>query len=650
MNLWFLLFVVLSVTVLFFSILRYLNAPLSKLKRGIFISLRVLLVTLIFIAFLEPVFEFERLTSSSTTIPVLIDASLSMSLFQPESSIVPFLHILSSGENSKETRREFAYFLFGDSLRKWNAHDPLNFSDKQSFFPFQMKHPLLRQSQEIIIISDANWSNPVLSTDLLSEKTVYYLKLPAPHRNDFLSIAAPEIQTAVTDSLHEIPALLEGFFSKASTIHLKAYLNNSAFFSKEIQIDSGYHLDTVRIPVTTRKKGKYLIRIEAQTDSLRSLCHSSQHILPGSFRYIMHATTPNLDKRFLSLALMKRPEFTPLPKGGSEYADVAFFFDWDKAVQSSLQKLDPRGVAVFLGCLPCSVQMKPINNFSGYVKTSANRETPLYNLDISNLPPPARIVYCVGFKRSRTYLSAYLRQDQSVDTVPLIFGSQWENRTAVAVAAEEIWRWDFLPLSIARSEEQAFGFSELFLATIKDVLLSQASDQFLVFPSDPLTESASPWFSISFPAEIPVSSKGQLSFSLFSSNEEKVYDTTFSVVNTGSLRQRFTIPVFPKGNYAYTGSIQTDKKRYTISDTLYIGPDKNELLIQGQNSSLLQSLGNSLSSSDSVSIRQILGTTGLKHALPMKDHFRITRTWSLLVGIFMLMGLEWVLRKLWALD
>ena len=85
MTYWYLLVigVILGVTIL--ATLHSLRMSVSKLEKSVFIVIRLLLGIILIIAFLEPVITVNRLPHRMRSIPVLIDASQSMSLFSPDS-------------------------------------------------------------------------------------------------------------------------------------------------------------------------------------------------------------------------------------------------------------------------------------------------------------------------------------------------------------------------------------------------------------------------------------------------------------------------------------------------------------------------------------------------------------------------------------
>ena len=83
MNWW----IVLFSAVVILSIIRYATRPLAFRKKLTLIALRIIQALLIFIAFFEPVFHFQRISSDISNIPVLIDASQSMSLFEVDSAV-----------------------------------------------------------------------------------------------------------------------------------------------------------------------------------------------------------------------------------------------------------------------------------------------------------------------------------------------------------------------------------------------------------------------------------------------------------------------------------------------------------------------------------------------------------------------------------
>ena len=644
MTIWFILFTSVLVLVFLFSILRYLNTPIPAKKRFFFISLRLLLLSLIYVAFVEPVIHFQRLSNTDTPVPVFIDVSASISLFAPESTVLPIL------KNMSDSKR-FTFFMFGDSIRKLENLSDLKFSDKRSFFPSSADSKTFKNTQDMILLSDGNWSNANLQPDIFFDKSVYFTTLNSFKHNSFIQFSAPEFQTIPTDSQNFLPLDLEARVSNTGDISIKVNENGKTIYKQVVNIDTGYNVRRLNPALPKALPGKHLYKIEISfpPDTLHSVKYSVLYALPGAFSYKLYSATPTLDNRFIALSLKRRSDFEEIAV--RKKADLLFLFDWNNEAKSELQQLKKNGIAVFTGCLPCSTSLIPWSQGTRFLQNKIAGENLFDDLNKEDLPPLSGLFKgCSSFRAVHRQLSAGLMYKNRTDTIDIIFNAEWRKRKIIALAARDFWRWDFWPMSLARSEEQAYSFSDLFINTIKNKLLEQLSDHFFVYPSKEQRESDSLIFSVSFPSEISISSDIKLTFSLSDFSRKRILDTSFTITNTGSSNQSVSLTGISAGSYLYKCTASSNAKTFTYKDTLYIRPDISEFMITGQNLLFLREIGQDVDLSDSIAISRFIGTKLSAKASATPQSFKLNRSWWMLAAIFLLFAIEWIFRRRELLD
>ena len=175
------LLVLVLLTGLALAFVYYRHRPFGRRRRSriVMIALRSALFLSLVIALLEPVLKFERLEQRKNVIPVLVDASGSMGLFRPDSSILPFLRSLrAAGKNDPAGGIKFVFYCFGDSLRPCVSLDSMHFSDRQSLLPGSIPDKQARLSPLCVIVSDGHFSNASLPRGLFQDMTCLYLPLP----------------------------------------------------------------------------------------------------------------------------------------------------------------------------------------------------------------------------------------------------------------------------------------------------------------------------------------------------------------------------------------------------------------------------------------------------------------------------------------
>ncbi len=642
--------IVLFSAVAILSIIRYAAIPLTFRKKSTLISLRITQIVLIFIAFFEPAFHFQRLSSNNNNIPVLVDVSQSMSLFEPDSTIIPLLNKLQQINDSNGTKsNKFQFILFGDSVRNATDLRKINFNDNRSEFP-SAYDKMLNNSNVLFIISDANWSNTV-PLDFFSNKTIHYLKLPKFKHAPFLRILNSEVFHSKTNSSSVLRLTIEGRIEQEKPITISVVEKQRLIGEQILNERPGFFKRTLELKLPAASPGKHLYRISAaHSGSLFTSAYILRYATPDKFLFQLSSSFPTLDRRFLSLSLSKNKEFKRNDKESREKIDCIFFFSYNDTTPSVLKNLKPQGIAVFIGCLPCTKYKTFTPAASDFVTIVPDKLISDSDHIFQKLPPPSKIMICPELSPYTPLLSLSIKNKNENDTMPLLFSTEWKRHHALVFGATDLWKLDFWPMSTEHSEEQAFAFSELFLTLVKEQLLSRISEQFFLFPSESTKESDSISFSVSFPSTIPVSYKTDITLSIRDMNGKVVLDTTIKTINTGSTKQKFAIRAIAGGKYIYNSSINLNNKEYFFSDSLYIRKHNRELQIPGQNTLLLSEIGQSVSFNDITALAENLKEENSGADLFIEDSIQFNRNWWLLLLILASLAIEWIYRRYTGLD
>ena len=413
------------------SVFRIIRLPIRLRGRLFFLGLRCILLAILAAAFSEPAFVFERLSPPVRPVPVLIDVSKSMRLFSPDSAILPFLARLEQWNvTHAASGRTFALYCFGDSLRPLVRNGKPAWSDRQSFLPATMKDRTLRQANAMIVISDGNWSNATLPTENFSDKSVWYLPLPAIQRSPYLQMDLVHFQeTLPADSLLVATIALEGLSKGADdSVTLKVMEKNVCLQRKSASVPAGFFRREVTFRFGKRAAGRHLYRLEAQfvassqstafpITCSRWVLHTA---LPGYFTYSLYNARPSLDRRFLQLALGRDHDFKESRSGSTEGIDLLVLFDWDAGAQQVALRVKPRGGFCFMGTEPLpfdTLAAPPVSIFlrsQGPTDVDGSGFGPFNDLDCSRLPPPSRYLHSRGMalKPDAVALAAVLSSER----------------------------------------------------------------------------------------------------------------------------------------------------------------------------------------------------------------------------------------------
>lgn len=641
MNYFPLLILLLLLAVLIVSIYRIFLLPLPKVRRFALSALRVILILLIAIAFFEPSFQFERLPSQTRNIPVLIDNSKSMSLFSPESTVLPFIKTLQTlNRNSAVKNNRFVFYTFGDSLKR--AGDSLKFSEGQSTFPLITANNTINKSPSMIIISDANWSNSVQLSTMVENKSLYYIRLPKSEQKSHFFTDIQESPAGSKDSSH-FNCKITGFASKSLSLTLRCVTFDKNLYQKTVEIKQGNIQESLDINLKKLSPGIHLLRFQTLAgDSIVSEYRHTYIVSKDIFYYRTQFTTPSLDNRFLQLAFARHSSFVLT---NSDTADLLIISNFTKELSSQLSSTSKNVLLFFAGTIPCQPLKKSITNsliadFSSY--SGFNRS------GTSSLPPISVYHNCFSSPATRIYAWVSSGEEHS-DTIPALFTTTYNNKTALILSLNDFWKWDFYPLVSDLGEENTFTFSRRIVDAVKELLSFQSSSVYTSVVNSDVTESDP--FSIEhyLPPSLGFNDRLTVHCTV-TKGERTVLDSSITLIHDGTGKLHTAFKPVSSGNYKYSTTIQNGKDRYSYTDSVFIGADNGEYSVTGQNEYIFAETAHLISINDTTSLKRILNEPDNVSIIPIKQSITLSRNWLLILLIFSTYGVELWVRRRWKLD
>jgi hypothetical protein len=626
-------------------------------------GLRIGVVLALLAAFFEPTLKFERLKTREDAVCVLIDASESMRLFRPESTVIPLLRAIDSAAKAGTGPAvAVRYFCFGDSLRRCPASGPLRFTDARSDLPASFEEKDVKDASCLLFVTDGNFTNASLPRGALQEKPCYYVTMPGvvsprPYLNLELVSYANNVRL---DSGSTAIVRLSGYRARPGELSLTCR-EGARVISRRMRPvkDSGYFSDTVAVFLASPRQGRFLYQVtaEAADDSLRASLYLPLTVQRGLFKAKIPETPPLLDRRFLAIALTLKNEWT-IAGNDEKDCDALFAFSAAEGLTEGMASLQPRGIVVFFGAMPCSTAAE-VSPATCMLVPNDPLDTLLSQFDIKEPAPPSALVDCgVSFlKAQRTVLSCAYTTTGSrktmPDTLPFIITGRYKNHNAVAVAAHEVWRMGFLPLSL-KKESETPSFMRYLAAFIQQRLLASLQQDFLCYPAA-AGEYDSCTFSLLVPSDFLESQseqKNQCSLGLrIESMGKSVFDSSYdcSSLYTSSMPQIKCGPL-AHGNYFFKCTLSYGSRRREYSDSLYVAKNVLELSAQGQNTALLGQFALPMNSGDPKALRDLVSSARVSKRASVTDYFQITKSALLLSLCILLFSLEWLVRKKTGMD
>ncbi len=647
--------IVICSAYLIVSAFKIFRTDLTVVKKASLTALRGAILLLLLAAFYEPDFAIRRLQPSSDRIPVLLDVSRSMQLFDADSLVPALLDNIGRRLDSLSPAKSLVILTFGDSLGKLRHTTPGDFNDSRSDFPPLPSHKVIANSQKLLVISDGNWTNTRLPTQSYGRKDVRYATLPGFAPQWFSRISTLSYtETAAVDSPHTATVEVYGYSPGSRSLRIKATGRGKRVGSRTMRVDSGFFRDTVTLNLPTASVGRVLYRLTAtdERDSALSSTQIVQTIVPSKFTAAIYSPAPTLDNRFITLALQSSDQWTVIDSPTSS-TDAFFLFDSDRNAGRLVGKTPQRAVIVYAGTGPCEGARAPVNAF-GVIRSDLPS---LPNAVLQeSYPPPSSFFLCND--RNPIILESYLRAwivhgrspEERRDTVNALYSTTARRRFSLVVPVRGFWRWDFWPLGLNRGMTE-FSFSKRLLSLVENQVSLRAAQRYYVFPEGNQWVSDSLRFRLIFPSRVSTHQRIRVSFTLKSPGGEILVDTSFIPEIPGLSRGQLRLPPLSSGVYSYESSVQTPMGTMSYRDSVRVVEENTEFHIRGQNTLLLDQVGRPLDFRSPEDLEEFVSELAEPDFQATIRHtIEINRSWWMFLFLVALLGTEWYLRRRWELD
>jgi hypothetical protein len=616
----------------------------------ILLALRLGMLSLLALLFLQPSFNLTTMHSSPPKIVVLLDNSQSMQLFNAE-SLYTVLHQSLARLGSAA---EVPVLLFGDSLRSTKRSDAPRFSDITSLLPANAHvSPHLGEAERILLISDGNWSNALLPRQLFAQRECFYLTPPPFTPRPHLAIEALDaeiITTAHRPALATI--LISGYTLDSSALEIIWGHRGGTLSKRIISRAGGFFADTLQLPLKRQEPGSVLwtASVRFQRDStLYAGCRFTQTITPSRFSVALHSTAPRLDNRFLRLALSRDSIWSV--STDSEPVDILFVMDGSAGARLPLGRLKPAGTFFFSGCAPQgAISKEPLKALKAEPLASEPLKAFIAGKHLPPLSPIAVSEWGSG-KRFSRLLSATVGKDKTEQSVAFLARGEYRAQRAWYCAARDWWKWDFWPQGFNSDTTGVARFSDAVLSILKEELLSQASNTLLCYGIEqPSPAGRALRLRAHLPSGINRLAPFSLKLHLQSTSSATAYDTSIDLAGSASRIIEVALGGQRAGSYLLSSSVAQGNFIRQDRDSIVIASPKTELMIRGANSQLLSQCGQTIEGVDSLSLAQFFDA-GTARAPRTRNH-RLTfdTTWLTLTILMVLLGAEWFMRKRWQLE
>lgn len=628
------------------TIIQMVCSTLSPLKKTLFIILRICTCVLLLTVFIEPQITINHLPKHNRRIPMLLDASLSMSLFSADSLVERIEQSLDS-MGHKEDGPSIVPILFGDSMRPAAHSGSYAPVDESSFFPSPADHPILRNASDIIIVSDANLSNASSVQRMIAEKNVWYQTLPPPRTVPYISCTIPDSVVSASGSFRKLEILCRGTASRDALIKVTV-TDSTVLLPDSFTVDAGQFSRGVTIELPPQRPGMHIYRILVanRTDSLETERVVLHHSVADTLFYSLKAAVPSLDARFLRLALSRKENFVEITTKQKRTADISFIFGTDSfALPGPL----PSSLAVCFGPPPGVSSRVHFTSGASTFRLAVNdlNFNPFISLPINRLSPVSDIFRSTNLTEIEPWITAIMEKD----TLPLVFRAPYRGRPVICCAFTGIWQWDFLPLATSSGEADEFIFSEALINAVTATINSMHTDTLLTFPKGELSSGRPIQFNFITPATISSSSKSSVQWKITDSSGTVVLDTSLSLAPSTHLIRTMTVAPLLAGSYNIETSHISSFGTRQAKRGFRVTEDKSELSVTAQNEALLREIGQPLDCTRPENLASLLAATGSSITEePIARKIPVHRSWPLLIALFVLLGTEWALRRAVRLD
>jgi hypothetical protein len=566
-----------------------------------------------------------------------------MQLFNPDSSVKPFLRSLSSiNELPSRSGNHFVFYSFGDTLKECSPNK-LTFKDNCSNFPQVTIINSIDKSQSMIIISDANWTNSVSLQNFAENKALYYLKLPKPKTVETFNIEIKKSEHPINET-KKIECILTGITTDTIALILKCKISGIIPPQKTIQLKPGPFHTIADFEIPTLDPGIYVMRFEALVkDSIVAECRHLQQIHKNKFFYRTLLSSPSIDNRFLNLAFSQNSSFSPAI---TDTPDVMIITAYTQDLSSKLNRIPGNKLLFFAGTLPCTVKKQSTTNT---LITDFSQYSEFNRTELSSLPPVSVIYNCNKTPVSRIYAWVSCQNGDQIDTVPALYMSNFVNKKALHLSLTNFWKWDFFPLVSDLGEENAFSFSRRVVDVVKEILISTSYNSYVSMIGNEITSSDS--FEILHYMPQNFTYNEQVKIHCVVKNKTGTYiDSSIVTSVNGSGIVHTSFHSLPEGIYEYQTSIYHGEEKFTFTDSVFVPADNREDLVSSQNEFIFSDIARPIDYKDSLSLIKAFKEPSAVPMVPIKSSITFNRNWILISLILIIYGTELFLRRRMKLD
>lgn len=638
-----LLLIVLVLLLIIFCILqiyRYTRSDLSIFKIATLISLHILVISFLTLSIFEPLFSFKKLVNKNTHIPILVDLSKSMSLFDSENKFNHLQDAITKFQSTNKKSKKLVYYQFGDTLDKFNDKN-LKFTGKRSYFPDINSIPKDNQFSEMILLTDGNFSNAEFNHHNLADKTIHYIPLKSLKPTTKITLENPNfplISPKDSGAHFEVQIRATEIRDPVSVIVIKDNI-----FEKKVDYDpeNGRIDKHFRFAFKNSQEGTFIYKILlSYHDTLYDSYAFTHTVMPSKFTYSIHCPEPKIDKRFLSLTLQSDSTFQLV--NTDKNPDLLILFAWDSKSQTLLNRLGPQNVVVFMGISP--EKLDTINHGEN-ISYKASEKFAIFNsYELSNFYPLSKSFFSPSL-HLEPIISIIAEKEKKSREIPLLSTFSFKRANGILFSSEQLWKIDFQTLGGSPDETNNFIMSKGILALAKKILLNSRIGKFSLYQDRKLVERDSISLHCQF-TEIPQNNTIEIKMELKRDDKNQMLKIPLSKV--ASLESSLKIGPLDEGKYPYKCSYVDNGKTYTWEDTLYILKDRAEFTGGPQNEFLLNSFASPLDLKNSEQIERLL-TLNNKSSLETFT-FQIRQSWFILLSLLVLLLATWFLRRLWNLD
>lgn len=637
------LFFVLIVTAGIIGCISALASNARPLVRTTTIILRSLQVLILCIAFSQPVITCNRLVSSNRQVAILVDASESMSAFdlQPLIGRIDSLSRATTPRTGKPSR-SMSWYLFGDSLRAWNPHTPYIPADGSSYFPILSEAVAPGNSAEMVLITDAMWSNGRAASAYLQSRAAWYLPLSPVRTTPFITSNLSDSLQIPADSSFTISLPVNGNVPSEGYLRCTVTPDGTLPVTDSALIAQGNfsHTFALQLPPLSAGFHRLAITFQFTKDTLVLVRRNTLvHSVPRSFSFVCSAAKPSLDIRFIRSALANDAGMHEAPASDNRSADAVI------SSGALPENLPEKAALIVLGKCSKRQQQFSLTPAFRYHATPGYHKNSFSSFDAATMPPVAAFRPDTSMKEIIPLFSC----SNATDTTPLVFRCRIGSHPALVCALEDFWKWDFLPLARQSGESDNFAFTRRLLSTAHEMLFSMHTDTFFVLPAQQPVERGETPLWVVLPSTL-LSRPGPLHYMVADSLGRTVVDTSVNLESYVMVSILPGVPPLPKGRYRLSASLENSP---ALSCQVNMTVDKNqsEKIVSGQNEALLGDVCRPLDLTASLqNLGMLPGGSTSGEVATAAQRFPLHRGWPLLVALLCALFAEWIIRKVNDLD